>query len=239
MRIVANLALMLGFLIPLKPSFAATVQTQHITQTALSTIESSLNTAFVAEGRIGNNATNGTHEVDLGKDTSSPFALGQVVWVNGASNQFIISYDPKAGANQKLSFSIAGKTLYFDPVGQFDDLYLRAKGTTTSTMKLDSLQLKTGNDISFSAINDSSYSLTGSGGIDVLQIYNISSALSTGFTLKGYATLFWSGSAPSNSNLAFQVKGVASAPEPGSMAMVVGFGMTALLIFARRRWSFR
>jgi hypothetical protein len=239
MRIYTLLALLLGLWIPLKPAFAATIQTQHITQTALSTVESSLNTAFVAEGRIGNNASNGTHELALGKDTSSPFATGQVVWVNGASSQFIITYDPKAGANQKLAFSIAGKTLYFDPVGQFDDLYLRAKGTTTATMKLDSLQLKTGNDISFSAVNDSAYSLTGSGGIDVLQIYNISSALSTGFTLKGYATLFWSGSTPSNSQLAFQVKGIASAPEPGSVAIAVGFGMTALLIFAKRRWIFR
>lgn len=156
---------------------------------------------FVAEGRIGDRGGAATFELDLGPDTGAPIATDQYAWVSGQAEPFTLAYDPGLGL---VTFTLGGRTLPFaTPVGA-NEIFVRGRSANaTTTIRVDQLVLDG------EAVGDACLA-AGSGGLDILRIEG--GSLTDGFTLAGVATLSWSGTPPSQSQLAFQVKvGVATA----------------------------
>jgi hypothetical protein len=170
---------------------------------------------FVAEGRVGNNSSN-TGERELGINTANgtPVGAGNFAWGNGKVWDFRLEYTGSAvnyqvfDANQTISlFSQA----FSGPVNQ---IYLRTFANRGSGNNLQNTVSLT--DLVFNGTSIGSLSSSGSANSDVdyLGLSNFSAP----FTLTGKTALSWVGSAPSRSNLAFQIKvgnSPQSVPEPG------------------------
>jgi hypothetical protein len=150
---------------------------------------------FVAEGRIGNNALNGDFEMDIGRSTSSPDAVAQLVWPNGTAVPFTLTHDGAGTA----TFSMAGETLDHDPIDGFTDVFIRVRAVDGGTSIVVTDLVLDGE-----IVGDLT-STTGDGaGLDILRIEG--GELGDGFTLTGTATLAWTGTPPQHSRLAFQLK---------------------------------
>ena len=153
-------------------------------------------TIFVAEGRIGDLGGGATFELDLGQSTSNPAVTEQYGWQSGVQESFTLSYDAVTGL---VTYSLGGKVLnYTTPFVDFGDIFVRARAVDESTSVT-----VTDLVIDGEVIGDFS-STTGPGGLDILWISG--APLQDGFTVTGVATLEWSGSPPSQSRLAFQIK---------------------------------
>jgi len=163
---------------------------------------------FVAESRIGNNGFGGNGERELGinTDTGTPVATGDRVWDNGGLVDFTLQY-----TGSLVNYIVGGQTIsstaFSSPV---TDIFLRTHSTTNSGMELS--------DLVFEGVGIGSLSSSGSD-TDYLQLANISAP----FTLTGKSMMSWtSASAPSRSNLAYQIKvgntPSQSVPEPGTVA---------------------
>jgi hypothetical protein len=149
---------------------------------------------LVAEGRIGNNALNGTHELDLGQDTGAPATTANLVWPNGTPVEFSLSFDAGAGM---ATFEMGGRTLTYLPLTGFTDVFVRTRAVNAGiTILIDQLVLDG------EIVTDQS-SAIGSG-LDILRIRG--GSLGDGFVLTGRATFSWGAGVPSQSQLAFQVK---------------------------------
>jgi hypothetical protein len=218
---------------------AVTFQTQQLSQSAMAYEETIHPVAFIAEGRFGNDSTSGTHELSNYYLNSTPLSTGQANWNNGNQQSFVLSYNPNAAAGQTLAFSIANQTLYMDPQGSFDQLYIKAQGTAKATMTVAYMSLKSGGDANFTTISPyaASNKAIGATNFDVLRLYNINSALSTGFTLKGSIQFSWTGS-PGLNDMRFMFEGLSSVivPEPGTVALFLSAGVTSAgALFRNRR----
>jgi hypothetical protein len=173
---------------------ASALTVQHIsTDAELLTLIS--DTIFVVEGRIGDRGGAATFELDLGQSTAAPAVTRQYNWQSGVIEPFSLVYDDATG---NITFSLGGQTLvYHTPFIQFGDIFVRTQavyaGTSIAVSDL-TLDAESVGDIS---------SATGPG-LDILWISG--GVLMDGFTLTGNATLAWTGTAPSQSNLAFQIK---------------------------------
>lgn len=151
--------------------------------------------AFIAEGRIGDRAGAATFELDLGPDTGAPAVTAQYGWTSGAVEPFSLVYD--AGLGQ-VTFSLGGRTLVYAPLLGFTDVFVRTRAVNDgSSIVVTDLVLDG------EPVGDLS-SAVGADGLDILRIQG--GVLSDGFTLTGNATLSWTGTAPTQSRLAFQVK---------------------------------
>lgn len=152
-------------------------------------------TIFVAEGRIGDRGGAATFELDLGQSTSAPAATAQYNWQSGVVEPFSLVYDSATGT---VTFSLGGRVLvYHTPFIQFGDIFIRTRasfaGTNVSV-----------NDLSLDGVGVYDQSSAAGPGLDILWIAG--GNLSDGFVLSGNATLAWSGTPPTQSNLAFQIK---------------------------------
>lgn len=154
-------------------------------------------TLFVAEGRGGDGAGAATFELDLGPDTGNPADTAQYGWTNGQPEAFSLVYDQ---GTSLITFSLGGEVLvYATPYDEFGDMFIRTRAVnagsamTVADLVLDGV-----------ALGDGSAAANPGAGLDILWIAGAD--LIDGFTLTGTATLSWTGSLPSQSRLAFQVK---------------------------------
>ncbi len=153
----------------------------------------------VAEGRIGDRGGAATFELDLGNTTAAPVVQKQYNWVSGQAEPFTLTYDP---VTNTLTFVLGGQTLGYNPAENLGyglgiaEMAVRGRSTATSSVTLTDLVLNG------TAVADNMSASAGS--LDVLMLDGAS--FTGGFTLAGTATLNWTGGAPTQSNLAFQIK---------------------------------
>jgi|WetSurMetagenome_2_1015567.scaffolds.fasta_scaffold06610_2 hypothetical protein len=152
-------------------------------------------TIFVAEGRIGDLGGAATFELDLGQSTSAPSTTAQYPWIDGAVEPFTLSYNAGTGL---VTFTLGGKVLaYSTPFPMFGDIFVRTRAVEVDRSVIVQDLVLNGQSVGgvSSAVGP---------GLDILWISG--AQLSNGFTLTGTATLAWTGAAPTQSRLAFQVK---------------------------------
>lgn len=205
---------------------------------------------FTAEGRIGNAATSpgsawsGTHEIDVGRNTSGTMTTGQFAWQNRQSYLFELAFDgttarwtmDKGGASQRsITYSSYGSLAGFDALA----FRLRVSPDGGDKLTISDLALNS------TALTASPLLWAPGSGQAADRWWGVSDAgnLASGFTLTGRATFDWrnDSSKPGNSNLAFQIKGadapdvdVNPIPEPGTIALLGG-GLLGLGGVIRRR----
>lgn len=166
----------------------------------------------VAEGRIGNNAFNGTHELTIGQDTGAPAQTAQFIWGNGVAQPFTLTYD---AGNSAIQFEVGGNVLDFAVADAINGLYIRTRATNLGTgITLDNFNLN-GDAVAGA-------SSTVGNGADYFFITG--NQLLSGFTLTGDATLSWENQ-PSQSQLAFQIK--MTIPTPGTVGLLAMGGLVA------------
>ncbi|MCC5916198.1 MAG: choice-of-anchor A family protein [Cryomorphaceae bacterium] len=167
---------------------------------------------FSAEGRSGNNALNGTFELDI--HNVSPYNVlvdQQFVWQNGVDKPFSIVYDPTANGDDKFVFTIGDpnigvgvRVLKLDPVaaGYPNDingflLYARIAENTTlliTDVEVNGIPVNT----DFGEINPPKSKT-------VNHIFS-GNALDNGINITGKVRLAWTGNIPQNSNMNFNFK---------------------------------
>jgi hypothetical protein len=178
---------------------SATIVARHVATDAemLSYIQ---NIAVVAEGRIGDRGGAATFELDLGDNTGNPAITAQYPWQSGVVEPFTLSYDKPTNV---VTFSLGGHVLTYSPGNSFREFFVRTRATyaSTSVQVYDLL-------LNGEAVGDVS-SAAGPSGLDILAVSGVD--LYQGFTLAGVALLSWTGTPPTQSNLAFQIK-VGNAP---------------------------
>lgn len=187
------------------------------------------NLSFVAEGRIGDGGGPATHELNIGISTGAPADTDQFAWASNQPIGFRLAYD---GTTRQAEFAFGSGTpsvAFIVPSGpraSFTDMFFRARSSLTSSVLLSELAL---DGVAFGQ----NVSASG-GGLDFLRVAD--GALDDGFTLTGRATFAWTGTAPTNSNLAFQIKlgDAPPIPEPSTYALMLA-GLAALGFAARRR----
>ncbi|HKJ88943.1 MAG TPA: choice-of-anchor W domain-containing protein, partial [Gammaproteobacteria bacterium] len=201
---------------------------------------------FVAEGRIGGP---GTHEIDVGTNTasSSDFDAANHNWPRNETEPFSLTWDGTTatftvgGGNGDLApSSLGGDTVSYS---SFGDLH-----------GFNSLLIRTATPYSGTQVAFSNMQLNGKSLPDYTNNYNMDATqsdrlvkwlgiphagpLHKGFTLTGDVAMNWpSENKPSQSNLAFQIKGAHTThqvPVPGTGVLVVG-GMLAFWQAGRRR----
>ena len=184
---------MLGFTLgTLLPASAAVTTTHLVNDGQLVTVLPSETVA--AEGRIGDRGGPLTFEADLGPSTAAPDSTAQFDWISGMPEEFTLSYDP---ATNLVQFTVcAVVVLTYTPAGSFSDIFLRTRAVSPGTTVVTTDLVLDGTPIADSA------SATGPG-LDILWIAG--GGLADGFMLTGHVTLSWSGTAPTDSNLAFQL----------------------------------
>ena len=198
--IQSSLFLVLVLVLPLlAPGAAAAFQTSHLTSDA-DMLDLVQDFAFVAEGRIGDRGGAATFELDLGPDTGAPAQTAQYDWPNGTAVPFTLEYD--AGLDL-VTFTVGAHVLTYAPDPGFAEIYIRARATNAGTaMLVDGLVLNG------TPVNDQSHAV--GDGLDILRITG--EAVQLGFVLTGDATMSWSGTPPTQSRLAFQLKVASPAP---------------------------
>ncbi|MGP1347741.1 MAG: choice-of-anchor W domain-containing protein [Phycisphaerales bacterium] len=169
----------------------------------------------VAEGRIGNNALNGTHELDLGPDTGAPAQTAQHVWGNGVDTPFSLTFAPGSGI---ITFALGGKTLNYGTVSEITGIYIRTRATQPGTSVSISNLILNADPIAGASSADGS-----ADGTDYFFITG--NQLLSGFTLTGDANLAW-GTLPTNSNLAFQIKLTVPTPATTGLLAIAGIAAT-------------
>ena len=151
--------------------------------------------AFVAEGRIGDRGGAATFELDLGKETSAPATQAQYDWQSAQTEPFTLAYISGSGL---VSFTLGGHTLQYVASGTLTDIFVRTRAINDgSSVSVTDLVLDGTNVGDISSCN----ALTG---VDYLRI--LGGGLADGFVLTGNAVLQWTGTAPTQSRLAFQIK---------------------------------
>jgi hypothetical protein len=149
---------------------------------------------LIAEGRIGDRGGAATFELDIGPETSHPFITAQHPWQSGVLEPFTLAYDITL---HEARFSLGGHTLiYPTPLGA-DELFVRTRAVNQGTSVLVQDLILDGE-----AVGDVSQASDGS--LDILRIQG--GLLTDGFVLTGNAVLTWTGTPPTQSRLAFQVK---------------------------------
>lgn len=181
---------------------------------------------WVVESRIGNNTPNGTYEVDIldADNNLLPVAEEQRQWLNDGGVDFKVEFK-----GSLLKYSVGNQLL---STTQFDnkpiaDLFFRARSTDTSKMSLTNLFV---NGVALpDLIADASNN------IQYLSVSDFGNNL----TITGTSTFSWTGTAPKNSLLAYQIKaGVRdeeqSVPEPATMSLLSLSALGALGWKSRR-----
>ena len=157
------------------------------------------NIAFVAEGRIGDRGGAATFELDLGDDTGNPYATAQHPWQSGVAEPFTVAYDKPTNV---VTFVLGGKTLSYSPAVAFEEFFVRTRATELNT----AIQVY---DLVLNGQPLGDISSAAGPGLDILAVSGVD--LFQGFTLTGTAVMTWTGTAPTQSRLAFQIK-VGNAP---------------------------
>jgi len=149
---------------------------------------------FVAEGRIGDLGGAATFELDLGATTSAPAVMAQYAWQNAVVEPFTLVYD--AGAAE-ARFTLGGHTLIYSTLLGADELFVRTRAIPAGSSVVVQDLVLDGDPVG-------DLSQASGDGLDILRIEG--GTLMDGFVLTGNAVLAWTGTPPSQSRLAFQIK---------------------------------
>lgn len=154
-------------------------------------------TLFVSEGRIGDRGGAATFEVDLGGDTGAPATTAQYNWQSGVPVNWSLTFN---SATNLCTFVLDTVVLqYTTPLSGFTDLFVRTRAVNLNTeIVVDNLVLDG------VGAGDASSANGNTSGLDILWISG--GTLSDGYTLTGRVTMTWTGTAPTQSRLAFQIK---------------------------------
>lgn len=175
---------------------AAALDLQHIATDA-EMLELLSDTLYVAEGRIGDRGGAATFEIDLGGDTSAPATTAQYNWQSGVLVPWALTYDH---VTNLATFTVDNVVLHWtSPLSGFTDLFIR-----TRAVNADSDILVGGMVLDGDVVADASFADADVSGLDILWISG--GMLTDGFTLSGAVTMSWTGTAPTQSRLAFQLK---------------------------------
>jgi hypothetical protein len=181
---------------------------------------------FVAEGRIGDRAGAATYELSINNDSGKPVEERQFNWPQNTPVNFSLEY-----TGNEVKYTVGGSTLSTTAfTGSISDIFLRTfaqKDGRTSPdnqnnfVQLANLELyENGNNVGTIPTLASSGSATSSD-TDYIQLSNISG----GFKLTGQTLFNWQGTAPTFSNLAYQIKvgntTPKSVPEPGTVSAIL------------------
>lgn len=167
---------------------------------------------WVVQSRIGNNALNGTQEVDIldADNNLLPVTQGNRIWGNGEAVNFKVEFD-----GSLLKYTVGNQLLSSAQFGNkpIEDLFFRVRSTATSSMSLTNLVV---NGISIPDLIANA-----AGTIQYLTVGDLGQS----FTITGTSTMSWTGTRPNNSALAYQIKaGVLekpqSVPEPASISLL-------------------
>ncbi len=186
---------------------------------------------FVAEGRIGNNANNGTHEIDILQDTKvtfTPVAKGDRIWQNGGLVDFILEY-----TGSKVTYKVGNQTLITEKFsGGVTDIFLRTNASPIGGKT--SLQKLLFNGTSIGNLESSAVTARDT---DYLQISDVTAP----FTLTGQTSFSWTtANAPTNASLAFQIKvgnSPKAVPEPGMVSAIAIVGVASIAYKRRKKAS--
>ncbi len=152
--------------------------------------------SFVCEGRIGDRGGTATFELDIGSSTSAPSETAQHAWTSGFEEPFEVAYHPATGI---VTFALGAAMLTYAPDLPLTDLFLRTRATLSGTSaRLFDLSLNG------ETVNDASAADGDAAGIDILRVRGAD--LARGFALTGKAVFEWTGTAPTQSRLAFQIQ---------------------------------
>jgi hypothetical protein len=173
----------------------ADLVTSHLTDQQMSVIMPESEISFTAEGRIGDRGGAATFELDLGRVTAAPSQSAQYNWQSGASEPFSLSYDAFLNT---VTYSLGGATLSYQPDRFFNEVFVRTRATQGGSVAVVQ-------DLVLECAPVGNVSLaTGPNAADVLRVSG--GDLYDGFSLTGTAVLTWQAPAPTQSQLAFQVK---------------------------------
>jgi F0F1-type ATP synthase membrane subunit c/vacuolar-type H+-ATPase subunit K len=167
---------------------------------------------FVAEGRLGNNSLNNAErELGINDKSGQPVQSAQFVWEQGTEYDFTLNYD-----GSMVNYSVGGTALSSEAFsGSIDTIYIRTNETANSNVRIDSLVF---NDEALDAFSEP---------IDDEEDYLKISDISEEFTLQGKVNFSWTGTQPTRSNLAYQIKVGKPVPEPLTIlgsGVALGFG---------------
>ncbi|KAM3097142.1 choice-of-anchor W domain-containing protein [Phormidesmis sp. 146-35] len=179
--------------------------------------------SFVAQSRIGNNATNGTQEIDLlnPKNNLLPVDQKQRQWTSGQAVDFSLEYD-----GSLVKYIVGNQTISSNVFsGAVSDIFFRTRAAANSSMLLSNLVFSDAKSKNLAITNVLSSGSTSSD-VDYLQLSKISGA----FKLTGKSTMTWAGTRPNNSALAYQLKVGTTpiqkkVPEPGTIAALMLIGL--------------
>lgn len=213
------------------------------------------NEVFSAQGRIGNNAINGTNEIglhwnnpaDATPPSSSPQLGGigssQRIWgVTGFHNALVDFRIQRLGDRVTLTFGPLGTPLYQASitdafVGDVSLLAFRSRAEANGTMTSNQASL-INMTLDGASIPDSDAFDGVIGGGSVVENVVVKDIVGD-FTLTGQTVLNWTGDRPANSVLAWQIKAfrgvpleTQKTPEP-STVLLMGAGL-AMLVWKRR-----
>ncbi|WP_254565892.1 choice-of-anchor W domain-containing protein [Oscillatoria sp. HE19RPO] len=188
------------------------------------------NLAFVAEGRIGNNAMNGTHELNFHGINHSTATSDQAnyVWTSGLPTLFKLMYD---ATTRNISYQVGNTVLNsIANNNAVSDIFIRARATVSESSIAIANLVFNGNPLS------QSLAIAGTSNWSDSMEYLRISGVTDSFTLEGTSIMSWGDTRPSNSNLAYQIKvGNAEAvPEPLSV-LGLGLGASGLAFLKKRR----
>lgn len=173
---------------------------------------------FVAEGRIGNNQLTGDRELGINDSKGNPVAEGQLAWGSDQPVNFTLEY-----TGSQVNYTVAGIPLSSTAFrGSVNQIFIRTRETNTSNIRLDNLV--------FDNVFLGAEAFSAPGGSDPDRVdYLLISDISEPFTLTGNVVLSWTGTPPTGSNLAYQIKVGTSEPVPEPLtilgsAVALGFG---------------
>ncbi len=182
---------------------------------------------FVAESRMGDNLKSaGNHEIDILGDTKKTFTpdqAGNRTWVNGEILDFVLEY-----TGSQVTYTVGGQTLSSSTFsGGATDIFLRTFAKPVGSKS--SLSDLIFNGTSIGSLGSAAITTAGviTADTDYLQI----SGVTAPFKLAGKSSFAWTGTAPRNSNIAYQIKvgnSPQSVPEPGMVAAIVVAGVAAI-----------
>ncbi|AFY44451.1 choice-of-anchor W domain-containing protein [Nostoc sp. PCC 7107] len=197
---------------------------------------------FVAEGRIGNNGFGGNNERELGinrdvraiVNAGQPVAKSDLVWGNGKIWDFSLEYTGSKVTYKVFDANQTYQLMTQEFNGAVTDIFFRTfanKGSGNNLQNAVSLTNLTFNNTALGSLGSASTNTTAD--LDYLHLAGIS----TPFTLTGKTAFSWVGTAPSRSNLAFQIKvGTSqSVPEPSTLGAIFLATITGAAVFKRQK----
>jgi hypothetical protein len=183
---------------------------------------------FVAEGRIGDRAATGSYEIQILEDTKvtfDPVVKDNYGWVNNELLDFSLEY-----TGSEVKYKVGDKTLSTTKFTTgVTDIFLRTFANPLGSASTLSNLMFNG-----TAIGNLSSTAVSTKDTDYLQITNIT----TPFKLTGKTSFAWTGNAPRNSNLAYQIKvgtSPTSVPEPGMLAAIAVAGASSFVIKRKKQ----